>query len=81
MVFFTDALGLEETYNRPGVVDDVNWSLRVSPNFRREHAERVARGAALDLPRALARALRARGAAFVAAHRGLIEGLEGSSPP
>ncbi len=77
MVFFTDALGLEETYNRPGVVDDVNWSLRVSPSFRREHSERVARGAALDLPRVLARALRARGAAFVAAHRGLIEDLEG----
>jgi 4-alpha-glucanotransferase len=76
MVFFTDALGLEDVYNRPGVVDDTNWSLRVSPAFRKEHAERVGRGAALDLPRALARALRARGAAFVAAHQGLIEDLE-----
>jgi 4-alpha-glucanotransferase len=76
MVFFTDALGLEEDYNRPGTVDDANWSLRVSPDFRRQHEERVARGAALDLPRALARALRARGAAFAASHRGLIEDLE-----
>jgi hypothetical protein len=76
MVFFTDALGLTEFYNRPGVVNDENWSLRVSPDYRREHAERVARGAALDLPRALARALRARGPSFVAAHRSLIEDLE-----
>ncbi|MCG6921906.1 MAG: 4-alpha-glucanotransferase [Acidobacteria bacterium] len=76
LVFFTDALGLEDVYNRPGLVDDLNWSLRVSPSFRREHAERVARGAALDLPRVLARALRARGATFVTAHRGLLEELE-----
>ena len=76
-MFFTDVLGLEQVYNRPGVVDDENWSLRVSPDFRRQHAERVARGAALDLPRALARALRSRGAAFVSAHRVLIEDLEG----
>jgi len=77
MMFFTDVLGLEQVYNRPGVVDDENWSLRVSPDFRREHAERVAKGAALDLPRALARALRSRGASFVSAHRSLLEDLEG----
>jgi 4-alpha-glucanotransferase len=76
MVFFTDALGLTEAYNRPGVVNDENWSLRVDPDFRRVHRQRVDRGAALDLPRSLARALRARGSSFVAAHRGLIEDLE-----
>jgi 4-alpha-glucanotransferase len=81
MLFFTDVLGLEQTYNKPGVVDDENWSLRVSPEFRREHAERIARGGALDLPRALARALRSRGGAFVAAHRSLIEDLEGPLTP
>jgi 4-alpha-glucanotransferase len=78
MMFFTDALGLEERYNRPGVVDDLNWSLRVSPDYRPEHEERVSRGAAFHLPRAAARALRARGGAFVAAHRTLIEELEAS---
>lgn len=78
MMFFTDALGLEEVYNRPGVVDDVNWSLRVSPEFRREHAERVAVGGAVDLPRVLARALRARGSAFVSAHRSLLDDLDGA---
>jgi hypothetical protein len=78
MMFFTDALGLEELYNRPGVVDDVNWSLRVSFEYRREHGERVREGGAFHLPRAAARALRSRGAAFVAAHRTLIEDLEAS---
>ena len=76
MMFFTDALGLEDYYNRPGVVDDVNWSLRVSPDYRQEHEQRLREGAAFDLPRAAARALRARGAAFVGAHRTLIEDLE-----
>jgi 4-alpha-glucanotransferase len=76
MIFFTDALGLTEVYNRPGFVSDENWSLRVSPDFRHVHGERVARGEALDLPRALARALRARGSSFAAAHRSLIENLE-----
>ena len=78
MMFFTDALGLEQIYNRPGVVDDVNWSLRVSPEYRAEHAARVREGAAFHLPRAVARALRFRGAAFVASHRTLIEELEAS---
>jgi 4-alpha-glucanotransferase len=78
MMFFTDALGIEECYNRPGVVDEVNWSLRVSPDYRREHQERVRKGGAFHLPRAAARALRSRGAAFVAAHRSLIDDLEAS---
>ncbi len=76
MMFFTDALGLEHYYNRPGVVDDVNWSLRVSPEYRKEHEARVRDGGAFDLPRAASRALRARGGAFVAAHRALIDDLE-----
>jgi 4-alpha-glucanotransferase len=78
MIFFTDALGLEDDYNRPGTVNDVNWSLRVSPDYREEHEKRVREGGAFHLPRAAARALRSRGAAFVAAHRTLIEDLEAS---
>ena len=76
MVFFTDLLGYEEAYNRPGVVSDENWSMRVSPDFRREYEERVPRSRALDLPRGLARALRSRGSSFLTAHRGLVEDLE-----
>jgi 4-alpha-glucanotransferase len=78
MVFFTDLLGFEEVYNRPGVVSDDNWSLRVPPDFGRQYEQRAAHGTALVLPRALARALRARGSAFVAAHLSLIDDLERS---
>jgi 4-alpha-glucanotransferase len=77
-VFFTDLLGLREAYNRPGTVDPQNWSLRVAPSFREDYESRRRAGLALDLPRALARALRARGKSFSAAHAGLIGDLEGS---
>ncbi|WP_438007766.1 4-alpha-glucanotransferase [Sorangium sp. So ce321] len=63
MVFFSDLLGLEEVYNAPGTMSDDNWSLRVPRGYERSYAERRARGAALDLPRVLALALRARGGA------------------
>jgi 4-alpha-glucanotransferase len=63
MVYFTDLLGERAPYNVPGTVSDANWSLRVPPDFRRVYAERLAAGAALDVPAALARALLARGRA------------------
>ena len=62
MVFFPDLLGMREIYNRPGVVSDENWSLRVPPDFAASYAEACREGRALDLPRALNTALRARGA-------------------
>jgi 4-alpha-glucanotransferase len=76
MVYFTDLLGERRSYNRPGTVSGENWSLRVPARFREVHRERIGSGRALDLGPALARALRSRGAAFVAAHLGVIEGLE-----
>lgn len=75
-VFFTDLLGLREVYNRPGTVGPENWSLRIVPSFREDYAARLRQGLALDLPRALARALRSRGAGFVSTHAGLIADLE-----
>ena len=75
-VFFTDLLGLREQYNRPGSVGPENWSLRVAPAFREEYEARRRSGRALDLPRALARALRSRGPGFTAAHASLIGELE-----
>jgi 4-alpha-glucanotransferase len=58
-VFFADLFGLREIYNRPGVVDDANWTLRLAPDFEARYRERVARGAALNVPLAVALALRA----------------------
>jgi len=79
MVFFADLFGMREVYNRPGTVGPENWSLRVPPDFADLHARRAREGSALDLPAALAAAVRARGPAFVAGHRPLLTRLEGSA--
>lgn len=76
LVFFTDLFGEREPYNVPGTVSDANWSLRLPADFRALYRRRRGERRALDLPRALARALRARGAAFVEQHRSLIQELE-----
>lgn len=60
-IFFADLFGYEERFNAPGTQSDDNWSLRLPADFDRQYRERLARGTALDLPRALALALDARG--------------------
>jgi len=79
MVFFADLLGLEEIYNRPGLTDPNNWTLRVLPDYATRYPQAVARGEALNLPCVLALALRARGAAFARAQRDLIARLQRSA--
>jgi 4-alpha-glucanotransferase len=59
-VFFADLFGLEDVYNRPGVVSAENWSLRLPPDFAARYHGKVAQGAALDVPLALALACVAR---------------------
>jgi 4-alpha-glucanotransferase len=76
MVFFADLLGMKETYNAPGTVSEENWSLRVPNDYRREYAEKLQGDAALNLPKALALALRAGGEEARARHQGLIAALE-----
>ncbi|ABS27268.1 4-alpha-glucanotransferase [Anaeromyxobacter sp. Fw109-5] len=79
MVYFTDLLGSRAPYNVPGTVSDQNWSLRIPHGVRREHADRVRGARALDVPGALARALRSRGAAFAASHRDLLAALDAAA--
>jgi 4-alpha-glucanotransferase len=57
-------------------VSEENWSLRVPPDYRREYAERLGSHEALNLPRALALALRAGGEVARARHGPLIVALE-----
>jgi 4-alpha-glucanotransferase len=59
-VFFADLFGLRQIYNRPGIVDSMNWTLRLPPTFEDLYRQRVDRAEALDLPLALALAVRAR---------------------
>ncbi len=63
LVFFTDLLGMRETYNAPGTVGPENWTLRVPFDFRRRYEDRLREGAAFDLAAALAQALDAKGRA------------------
>ncbi|HVT09656.1 MAG TPA: 4-alpha-glucanotransferase [Polyangia bacterium] len=59
-VFFADLFGIEQVYNRPGLVSDENWSLRLPSDFQALYRTRVATGAAFDVPLALALACAAR---------------------
>ncbi|WP_437814277.1 4-alpha-glucanotransferase [Sorangium sp. So ce1078] len=81
MVFFSDLLGVKEIYNAPGTIGDHNWSLRVPRDYERSYSEMRARGEALDLPRVLALALRARGGAESEERRDLAARLERRSGP
>jgi hypothetical protein len=81
MVLFTDLLGMREVYNRPGTVSEENWSLRIPPDFRARHAAGRRAGRALDLPRVLAMAMRARGADFARAHAPLLAALDQRAGP
>lgn len=76
MVFFADLLGQRETYNEPGTFHERNWTLRVPEDYARDYSEKLASDAALNLPKALAMALRAQGAEARARHRELLAGLE-----
>lgn len=76
LVYFTDLLGAREPYNQPGTVSDANWSQRVPRDVRGAYRSSLAANRALDLPRALARALRSRGAAFAEEHADLVGALE-----
>lgn len=63
LVSFGDLLGLAQPYNVPGEVDGGNWSQRIAPGFRSQHARAVVDGRALSVPRALELALNACGIA------------------
>ena len=58
-IFFADLFGCEERFNVPGLVDPANWSLRLPADFEDLHRDRLARGAALDIPLAIDLALAA----------------------
>lgn len=80
LVFWTDLFGVEADYNRPGVVSEDNWVLRVPPDFEAAHAQAVTSGRAPSIPRALALALRARGLDRDDEGRALAARLAGGAP-
>ncbi len=76
LVFYTDLLGVEEPYNKPGTVNRHNWSLRIPPDYRKRYLNGLQKKRVLDIPRALAQALRARGPECSSRHRDLMAVLE-----
>ncbi|AKQ69586.1 4-alpha-glucanotransferase (amylomaltase) [Myxococcus hansupus] len=76
MMFVTDLLGMPETYNTPGTVDERNWTLRVPPDWARQYRERLRGDAAVNLPAALAMALRAQDPRARSRHARLLEALD-----
>lgn len=79
LVFFADLFGSREIYNMPGVVRAENWTLRVPQEYREAYRTSIERGEALDLPAALAAAMRARGETFVREHAALLTELDARS--
>ena len=76
MVFFTDLLGNKETYNKPGTVSEKNWTLRIPPNYKKLYSEKLLDNLALNIPKALALALRAKSGSIRSDCFGLIRELE-----
>jgi len=58
LVFMSDLFGLAGIYNKPGIVDDDNWSLRLPNAFEATYADNLAAGTAMDVLGGLALALR-----------------------
>lgn len=59
-VFFTDLLGIKEIYNKPGIANPENWSIRIPPDYYHRYAVQSKNGEAFHIPRTLAKALRVR---------------------
>jgi 4-alpha-glucanotransferase len=79
MIFFTDLLGLRRQYNRPGTVSEENWSLRIAPGYQQRYRARAAEKRALNLPAALAAALRARSGGSRSTDQGLLADLDAAA--
>ena len=76
MLFFADLLGITEVYNRPGVVSEENWSLRIPGDFAVQYRQRLAGNRAINIPRALALAIRAQGGNVTKAQTPLLAELD-----
>lgn len=75
-VFFSDLLGLEKVYNKPGTSGDQNWSLRIPNNFIDFYVEQLNKNKGLNLFMVLKLAMEARGAEFANLNSQIIKSLD-----
>ncbi len=60
LLFFTDLFGMQEIYNKPGIIDPDNWKLRIPDNYKDLYSQKCTSGEAPDLARILSMALKVR---------------------
>ncbi len=74
-VFFTDFFGIGKTYNVPGTKDGC-WTLRLGTEFEKTYYDNLANGLGLNLPEAIATAIRQRGISFSEKYQDLLKRLD-----
>ena len=74
-IFFTDFFGIGETYNQPGKEDGC-WALRLPSDFEDVYYKSVKEGNAINLPEAIATAIRHKGKGFADKNSKLLENLD-----
>lgn len=74
-VFFTDFFGIGKTYNVPGTKDGC-WTLRLGTDFEKTYYDNLANGLGLNLPEAIATAIRQRGISFSEKYQNLLKRLD-----
>ncbi len=74
-IFFTDFFGIGKTYNIPGSKKDC-WTLRLPSNFEDLYYENLKNGIGVNLPQAIATAIRQKGEEFSSKHLPLLRKLD-----
>ncbi len=74
-IFFTDFFGIGKTYNIPGTKKDC-WTLRLNSNYEDLYYENLKNGTAVNLPQAIATAIRQKGVEFSSQHTKLLRKLD-----
>lgn len=74
-IFFTDFFGIGKTYNIPGAKEGC-WELRAPENFEDLYYKNLSEGIGLNLPEAIATAIRQKGTEFSSMHKKLLRKLD-----
>ena len=74
-IFFSDFFGINETYNRPGTTKDC-WTLRLGNDYEKTYYNNLSDGYGINLPEAIASAIRHKGKKFAEKHQDLLQRLD-----
>ena len=74
-IFFTDFFGIGKTYNVPGAKKDC-WTLRLNSDYEELYYENLKNGIGVNLPEAIAIAIRQKGKDFSNKYTQLLRKLD-----